>query len=97
MEEKKDRSSRKINTVYLTTNYDQFRVLDGNRAVTATRVNKIKKSIQTVGYIPNPIIINENYEVIDGQGRLQACRELQEPIAFIKVPGIGIAIELPSP
>lgn len=90
MEEKKGRSSRKINTVYLTTNYDQFRVLDGNRAVTATRVNKIKKSIQTVGYIPNPIIINENYEVIDGQGRLQACRELQEPIAFIKVPGIGI-------
>lgn len=90
MEEHKDRSNQKVNTVYQTRNYDQFKVLDGNRGVSDGRVTKIKKSIREVGYIPSPIIVNENYEVIDGQGRLQACRELNEPVAFVRIPGIGI-------
>lgn len=58
--------------VYRTNNYDQFKRLVGNREVNPKRVKTIKKSVEEIGYIPNPIIVNENMEVIDGQGRLQA-------------------------
>ena len=77
--------------VMSTMNYDRFKRLEGNRDVTDMRVNRIKKSIQKVGYIHNPIVVNEQLEVIDGQGRLQALKELGLPIEYVIAPGAGIA------
>lgn len=71
------------NRIYRTNNYDKFKRLEGNREVDAKKVKKIKKSIEEVGYISNPIIVNENFEVIDGQHRLQALKELGKPIEYI--------------
>ena len=82
--------SYKIDKVYRTTNYAKFKRLIGNRNVTNSRVGIIKESIQKYGYISNPIICNEKMEVIDGQGRLQACTELGLPIEYRVVDGIGI-------
>lgn len=73
-----------------TNNYNLFKRLEGNREVNPKRVKQIKKSIEAVGYIRNPIIVNEKYEVIDGQGRLQALEELGKPIEYIVQPGLGI-------
>lgn len=72
-----------------TKNLDQFVIADWNRAIKPQRVNGIKKSILNYGYIPNPIIVNEKKEVIDGQGRLVACKELGLPIYYMQVKGIG--------
>ena len=72
-----------------TYNLDQFVIADWNRAIKSSRVNGIKKSILEYGYIPNPIIVNEKKEVIDGQGRLVACKELELPIYYMQVKGIG--------
>lgn len=47
-------------------------------------------SIDKHGFIMNPIIVNENFEVIDGQTRLAACKELGVPAYYIVVPKIGI-------
>ena len=74
-----------------TSDYEKFKRLEGNRKVARERVKKIRKSIEKVGYIPNPIIVNEKYEVIDGQGRLQALKELEKPVFYIVVPNIGMA------
>lgn len=73
-----------------TTDYKMFKKLTGNRPVSDLRVKKIISSINTVGYITSPIIVNEKYEVIDGQGRLQALEELGLPIEYIVHEGIGI-------
>ena len=75
--------------VKTTKNLDQFVIADWNRAIKPQRVNGIKKSILEYGYIPNPIIVNERKEVIDGQGRLVACKELGLPIYYMQVKGIG--------
>ena len=83
--------SYKIDKVYKTNNYSKFKRLLGNRDVTSSRVAIIKKSIEEYGYISNPILCNEKLEVIDGQGRLQACRELSLPIEYRVVSGIGIS------
>jgi len=71
------------NEIKRTNNYNMFKRLQGNRIVDAKKVNKIKKSINEVGYISNPIIVNENYEVIDGQHRLEALKELGKPVEYI--------------
>lgn len=73
-----------------TNNYDLFKKLKGNRPISELRVKKIISSINNVGYITSPIIVNEKYEVVDGQGRLQALQELNLPVEYIVHPGIGI-------
>lgn len=80
----------KSNVVFRTSNYKQFKRLDGNRRVPIRRVNKIKQSISEVGYIQSPIIVNEKMEIIDGQGRVAALESLRIPIDYIVVKGIGI-------
>lgn len=78
---------KKVGTVYQTDDAGMFKKLIGNRAVTDGRVEKIIKSIKTVGYIQSPIIVNENYEIIDGQGRVEALKRLEMPIDYIICPG----------
>lgn len=74
--------------VLKTTKYSMFKRLEGNRDVKC--VKKIIDSINKVGYIPNPIIVNQYYEVIDGQNRLQAAKELNLPVFYYIVKDIGI-------
>jgi len=76
--------------ICVTKTYDKFKRLEGNRRVLEPRVKKIISSINKVGQIPSPIIVNEKYEVIDGQGRLEALKRLGLPVYYTIVPGIGI-------
>lgn len=73
-----------------TKKYDMFKELKGNREVSPSRVKKIIESIKNVGYITSPIIVNENMEIIDGQGRLKALQFLQMPVEYIVHKGAGI-------
>lgn len=75
---------------YRTNDYSIFKRLLGNREVKSARVNKIKTSIEKYGYIYNPIVINEKYEVIDGQGRLEALELLGLPVDFVVSEGTGL-------
>lgn len=79
-----------INKVHLTNEYDKFKKLQGNRAVDSMRLAKIRESVQKIGFINGPIIVNERYEVIDGQGRLEVCQADGIPIPYIVIEGIGI-------
>lgn len=81
----------KVNSVYRTDNYSMFKRLDGNRDVLEARVKRLVKSIQNNGYIQNPVIVNEKYEVIDGQGRVEALKRLGLPVDYIIVPGLGVS------
>lgn len=80
----------KTKTIQNTKDYSIFKKLEGNRPVVNRRVNKIIASIQNVGYITSPLIVNEKMEVIDGQGRLEALEQLKMPVEYIIHPGIGI-------
>lgn len=73
-----------------TNKYDSFKKLKGNREVSPTRIKKIIESINKVGYITSPVIVNENMEVIDGQGRLEALKYLGIPVEYIVHKGAGI-------
>ena len=76
--------------IYTTTNYERFKRLLNNRDIKGGGVKNIIDSINTIGYITNPIIVNEKYEVIDGQHRLEALKALNMPVDYIEVKGAGI-------
>lgn len=67
-----------------------FKTLDGNRSVQDGRVAKIVDSIETSGYVPVLIVVNERMQIIDGQGRKEAARLLNLPLSYIVVPGAGL-------
>ena len=79
-----------VGYVYETYDYDKFKKLEGNRRVLDRRKAKIKRSMEEVGQIMNPSIVNENFEVADGQGRIEADAELGHPVHYIIVEGIGL-------
>ena len=75
--------------VYTTKDYSIFRRLVGNRDIPESRISKIVESIQTIGWVRNPIIVNEKMEVIDGQGRLTALQRLGMPVEYVIAEGVG--------
>ena len=72
---------------FRTKDYSVFQRLEGNRSVLSSRVNKILRSINEVGYVFNPIIVNELFQIIDGQGRFEACKILGLPIDYVIADG----------
>lgn len=78
-----------IGMIYTTNDYSKFKKLTGNRDVKGTK--KIINSIKKVGYVLSPILVNEKYEVVDGQNRLEALKELNLPVPYIMQENIGLA------
>ena len=74
---------RIVANVYETRNYDMFKKLLGNRDVTEQRIAKITSSINNVGYVLNPCVINGKNEIIDGQGRIEALKRLGLPVHYV--------------
>jgi hypothetical protein len=52
----------------------------------------LKRAFEEVGNLTRvqPILVNDNFEIIDGQHRFIACKELDLPIYYTMVEGLGI-------
>lgn len=70
-------------------NYDIFKTLTGNRELNISHKEKLKKSFKE-NYLISPIIINEKYEIIDGQHRFNAARELGYYVYYILIEGYSL-------
>ena len=79
---------RKISEVFETNDYNMFKFISNNRSVSSSHINKIIKSMQKKRLI-SPILVNENREIIDGQHRFLAQKQLKMPIAYIEQEGYG--------
>lgn len=75
-----------VNQVYSTTDYSMFDELQGNRTINALHVRRLRESFKSA-YLLSPIIVNENYQIIDGQHRFSAAKELGLPVNYIVCPG----------
>lgn len=65
-----------------TTNYEIFKTLTGNRDIDLPNVRSLVKSIRENGYIGTPILVSQNFEVLDGQHRLEALKQLGLPVPY---------------
>ena len=79
---------RLIAQVFESSDYSKFTTLIGNRD--PDHVEKIAHSIKEVGRLMIPIIVNENFQIIDGGNRIMACERVDVPVAYIICPGYGI-------
>lgn len=80
---------KEIAKVYEETDYSKFKRLEHNRSVLNNRVARLKASFQEKEII-NPIVVNEKMEIIDGQGRYEALKQLGRPIRFVIEEGATI-------
>ena len=70
------------NKYFETTDYSKFKKARGNRPVDEAHVNQLKKLIAEKD-LYDPIRVNKNMEVIDGQHTLQARKELDLKVPYI--------------
>lgn len=78
-----------VTNVYTTKDYFMFSSIEGNRNKNLLHINRLKKSIQN-NYLFTVIIVNENYEIIDGQHRYEVIKELGLPLNYIICKGYGL-------
>lgn len=71
-----------------TTDYDKFKLLRRNRLIKANHVAYLKKQILESNFLhENPIHVTKDFEIINGQHRFTAAKELGLPIYYeIKDP-----------
>ncbi|MCG3203972.1 MAG: hypothetical protein KCHDKBKB_00649 [Elusimicrobia bacterium] len=71
-----------------TTKYDQFTHMRGNRDLQPNHVKSLVQSIAKNNLLEsNPIIVNQNGLVIDGQHRLEAAKQLGVPVSYVVTDG----------
>lgn len=74
-----------------TSNYNQFKLIEGNRNIDRGHLNRLITSITKRNLLAqNPIMVNEKMQVIDGQHRLKAAASLQVPIYYIVVNKLSL-------
>jgi hypothetical protein len=78
-------------TVYVTSNYELFGFINGNREINPSNLEKIKESLKTKQILESAIIVGYSpndpegkiFKIIEGQHRFVACRELGIPFSFV--------------
>lgn len=73
-----------MNIIQSTNNYSLFSFLDNNRIVNRSHVENLKKRIKEKDMtMYEPIRVNTNLCIVDGQHRFHACKELGLPIYYL--------------
>ena len=72
-----------VGTIYETTDYDAFSFLHFNR--NAKPRKDLLDALEKYGRFFEPIIVNEDLEVLDGQHRLLSAKLKETPISFYVV------------
>lgn len=78
-----------LTQVYQTRDYSKFQSLHGNRMLNLAHIKRLTDSMSQKQLVC-PIIVNHNFQIIDGQHRFTVCKELSLPVYYIKVDSYGL-------
>lgn len=71
-------------SVFKTEDLSQFKLLKGNRMVNQLHLNRLVESIKLKNLLHiSPIVVNGEFNIIDGQHRYMAAKQLGLPIFYI--------------
>ena len=87
---KQVQTNKEVNKVYRTNDLSTFKSIPGNRSINLQHVNRLIYSINKYGMKCNPILVNEELAVIDGQHRLAAAKNAGTFIYYIIVNGYSL-------
>jgi len=83
------RTADTFSQVHTTEDYFLFKPIDGNRNKNILHINRLKKSMSE-NYLFTVIIVNQYYEIIDGQHRFEVIKDLKLPLNYITCHGYGL-------
>jgi len=75
--------------VLRTTDYSQFKTLKGNREVNPLHIERLVQSFQ-IKHLISPIIVNQHWQIIDGQHRFETAKRLGLHVDYIVVNDYGL-------
>lgn len=70
-----------VGKIFKTKDYDMFKFIKGNRRTSKKNHSKLVKSMNEE-QLMIPICVNEKFEIIDGQRRFKACKDLELPVYY---------------
>lgn len=74
-----------MSEIQKTKNYEEFKLCEYNRPVDPFHVRKLKEVLSVDNQLSfHPIIVNEKMEIIDGQHRFVAAKELGLELYYLK-------------
>jgi hypothetical protein len=82
-------NDKAVDKVFVTSDYTKFKSLTGNRTLNPVNRNRIFKSM-TDNLLFTIVVVNEKFEVIDGQHRIDCLQELKKPIHYVIREGYGL-------
>jgi hypothetical protein len=75
--------SQQVSIAYATTDYKMFKRLPGNRKINRSKLEKLIEAIRECNLLEdNPIIVDQDMNILDGQHRLEAAKVLCLPIYY---------------
>ncbi len=91
MSKKEDVKSSVV--IYSTADYKRFKFIDGNRFVSEKKVENLIKIINDGLDILKyaPIIVDNDYNIIDGQHRYHVCLKLKRSVCYIIAPSKNVS------
>lgn len=78
--------NKEVGKIYETKNYSMFKLSSRNRNIHIKP--KQRKGFDEFGIIA-PIIVNENYTIVDGQHRWEYAKQKKIPIKYIVIKGLS--------
>lgn len=75
-----------------TNDYNRFKIFDGNRKLNHAHIKAMEATLSEKPHlIPlNPILVNDKFEIIDGQHRFEAIKKLGLEIHYIVGDNLGL-------
>jgi len=83
------RDKQNVASAKLTKNWSAMTFLKDNRDIDDGDVKRLAESIKNEGQL-QPIVLNEKWEIIEGQHRVHACQLLDIPILYVISVGATI-------
>lgn len=79
-----------VTTVFYENDYSKFIYMKENRPIKEPRIDRLVGLLNQPRGQLNPVIINENWEIIEGQHRVKACQRLGVPVMCVMSRGAKI-------
>jgi hypothetical protein len=79
-------------SIEITEDYTLFDRIEGNRLINKGQVKRLFSSFNRNPVLVDavPIIVNDKYQIVDGQHRLEAIKLLKKPVPYIMVPDLTL-------
>tara|TARA_R110002110_G_scaffold44765_1_gene137521 strand:+ start:330 stop:1196 length:867 start_codon:yes stop_codon:yes gene_type:complete len=79
-----------VSKIFYESDHSKFKFLEANRPIKQAHVDRLIGLLNEPKGQLLPVVINENYEVIEGQHRVKACMALKIPVMCVKIEGSTI-------